>query len=169
MKTITEFSGFQLSAALKKFAELSTSGKTAEECAQEMGSLYKLEGDKLKYFLAALDVAKAKPNHLKRVLVFSLNEGEKAPAGAIEKEGTHYASEFFYVPEPKKNQKREGKHFGGKGRGGKGRGKGRGGKGGGDRDRNERGRAPRGPRRDSKPSAASAEKPAPAAENKGVG
>lgn len=134
MKTITEFSGFQLSAALKTSKELTTAGKTAEETSQALAEAYKLEGDKLKHFTAALEVAKTRSDHLKRVIAFSIAEGEKAPAGSVEKEGTHYISEFFYVPETKKpHGGRDGKKFGGKGgRGGKGKGKG-GGRGG-DRD-----------------------------------
>lgn len=111
--------------------ELTASGKTAEETSQALAETYKLEGDKLKHFTAALDLAKAKANNLKRVLVFSLAEGEKAPAGAVEKEGSYYATEFFYVPEKKKPHGPKGKGFGGKG----GKGKGRGGRGRGPRDK----------------------------------
>lgn len=146
MKTITEFSGFQVAAALKSSTELSTSGKTPEEISQAMAESYKLEGDKLKLFTDALDFAKGRPESLKRIVVLALAEGEKAPDKAYEKDGKVFLMEYFYVPSSRpKGRGRDRDERDGKGRGGK-RGKGgkRGERGAGRRD--ERAARPRGER-----------------------
>jgi hypothetical protein len=78
---------------------------------------FKLDGEKLDFFMNAVELTKTKRRHLKRVVVLTLNEGEKPPVGAIEKDGKWYIVEYFYVPKPpkkkfrgKKNKKRFGKN-----------------------------------------------------------
>jgi hypothetical protein len=149
MKTMTEFNGFQIKGALAKQAELAAAGKTPEEIPAAMGEAYKLEGDKLKFFMNALAHAQAQkhPETIKRVLVMSLAEGEKAPHGAAQVEEHYYLAETY--PQPASKQKAHGRgdrdeRGRGKGRRGKGRG-GRGGeRGGRGGERGERGG--RGPR-----------------------
>ncbi|MES2856638.1 MAG: hypothetical protein V4692_12280, partial [Bdellovibrionota bacterium] len=80
MKSVTEFANFTLASGLKAKSALTTEGKSAEEVQTSLGETFKYEGDKLKYFMAALDVAEANKENLKRVLVVSLAEGENAPA-----------------------------------------------------------------------------------------
>jgi|GEM_PF-4216727 len=97
MKTITEFNGFQLKAALatkrEKLAALKAAGKSSAESAAElpaqMGEALKLEGEKLTLFLKAMShVEKSGFDRdggaLKRIVVLLLGEGEKAPTGAVQ-------------------------------------------------------------------------------------
>lgn len=123
MKSITEFPSFTLSKGLQTRATLSSEGKSPEEIQTSLGESFKFEGDKLKYFMNALDVADQNKENLKRVLVLTLNEGENAPPKAIKVEETHYLPEFLTT---QKAAPASGKN---EGRGG-GRGKGRGGGGG---------------------------------------
>lgn len=145
MKTITEFSGFQIAAASKKFEELKTAGKNPEEIAAEFGQAYKLEGDRLKFFMNSIEMSSGKQN-LKRVVVLTYNEGEAVPSTAAAKDGQHYLCEFFYVPPAAGKGRRDGKF--GKGRddkrGGKKGKRGRGGRDG--RPGREGGGDGRGPR-----------------------
>jgi|GEM_PF-5702124 len=100
MKTITEFDATRLKNASKIQQELQTAGKPAEELPQAIGESLKLEGDALNFILNALAVAdgsKKKLNDLKRVVVFSLSEGEKAPYSAQQK-GDHYYVLEYYPP-----------------------------------------------------------------------
>ena len=121
------------------------------DTAALMGEAFKMEGEKLGFFMNALEIAKRRPQHIKRIIVMSLNEGEKAPADTIEKDGKVYLMEHFFVPEAQKHLKK-GKTFG-KG-GGKGGGKGKkfgdkkrsGGGGPGRGDSSDRPRGPRAPR-----------------------
>ena len=88
MKTITEFDATRLKNAAKIQQELQAAQKPAEELPQAIGESLKLEGDALNFLLNALAVAessKKKLNDLKRVVVFSLSEGEKAPFSAQQK------------------------------------------------------------------------------------
>lgn len=94
MKSVTEFPIFTLDRALKTKASLTAEGKTPEEIQQNLGETFKYEGDKLKYFINALDVAGQNTTNLKRVIVVSLSEGEKAPAKATQVEEMHYVPEF---------------------------------------------------------------------------
>lgn len=128
MKTITEFNGFSLKSALPKYSELVGANKTAEEILQAMGEEFKLEGDKLKFFLNSLEQVGAKPDRVKRVVVLAIAEGEKLPAGATQIDQHAYLPEYFPEPPQPKKPGRFGKHPGGKGPRGKGkkRGKGRG-------------------------------------------
>lgn len=95
MKSITEFPQFQLGKALQTKTSLLSAGKTPEEIEQSLGEAFKLEGEKLKHFIHAIDVAEKNSEKLKRVLVLSLAEGEAAPAKATQVENTVYLPEFL--------------------------------------------------------------------------
>ncbi|QLY24175.1 hypothetical protein [Bdellovibrio sp. KM01] len=128
MKSVTEFNYFTLSKGLAAKAALTTDGKAAEEIQASLGESFKFEGEKLTHFVNALDVvAQNNNNTLKRVVVMSLNEGEKAPAKAVQVEAFHYVPEFVATAKPVVAEEAHGKG----GRGGKGRGQG--GRGGGDK------------------------------------
>lgn len=112
MKSITEFANFTLTNALKAKAALIESGKPVEEMQKSLGETFKYDGDKLKHFLNAIDVASQNPEKLKRVLVVSLVEGEVAPAKSIQVEETHYIPEFLVETKfqpPQKNDSRGGR------------------------------------------------------------
>ena len=122
MKSVTEFANFTLNTALKTKAALAAEGKTPEEIQESLGTTFKLEGDKLKHFMASLDVAAANTENLKRVLVQSAAEGEAAPAKAVKVDEHYYMPEFHQTAKPaaaKVDAKGGGK--GGRGGGGKGR------------------------------------------------
>jgi hypothetical protein len=95
MKSITEFASFALKQGLTTKTALTAEGKTPEEIQQSLGEKFKLEGDKLKYFSNALDVAGQNSENLKRVVVISLNEGESAPQKSTKVEELHYVPEFY--------------------------------------------------------------------------
>lgn len=120
MKSVTEFANFTLASGLKAKAALTAEGKTPEEIQESLGQTFKYEGDKLKHFTAALDVAAANQDNLKRVLVMSLGEGENAPAKAVKVEEHHYVPEFHVVAKPAQSKDADSKG----GRGGKGGGRG---------------------------------------------
>ena len=161
MKTITEVNGFNLRNALKKVDELTAAGKTAEELPAALGEALKLEGDKLRFLMAAMELAKTRGKEigdLKRVIVYALHDGEAAPSGLTEKEGNYYVAEYLASLNPPKQDRpggerdgRDGKRGGGRGgrdAGGKPGGPGRGGErgaGGGGRGprRDDAGRGPR--------------------------
>ena len=120
MKTITEFAALTLKNADKTRQELAAAGKTAEEIPAAMGEALKLEGDKLKNLLAAMEFVGAKIQDLKRVLVFSIHEGEKAPPKSEQKEGVYFLAEYYPPLNPPRGKgKRFGKPGEGKGHGGK--------------------------------------------------
>lgn len=98
MKSVTEFPQFKLEQGLKAKNDLSTAGKTNEEIATSLGETFKYEGDKLKHFIAAIDVASQNAENLARVLVVSLNEGESVPPKAVQVETFHYVPEFKMAP-----------------------------------------------------------------------
>jgi hypothetical protein len=126
MKNITEFNVFNLSRALSIKNELATAGKTPEEISAGIGEAFKLEGDKLKYFVASLELIAGKTEKLKRVFVVSFAEGETVPASVQKVEEQHFILDYHQAPRapaPADDGKR------GKGRGG--RDGGRGGPGGG--------------------------------------
>jgi hypothetical protein len=140
MKTITEFSAFNLRDAHSKAREihaaLQTEGKPAEELEQAkketlnayLAEKFKLEGEKLELFLKALEVVGAKPReleNLKRVVVYTIAEGEKVPGNVVQRESRAFGAEYLASLRPQKQDRRESgsKHSKGKG---KGRGKRRG-------------------------------------------
>ena len=163
MKTLTEFFGrnlkfieeqmamIQLDAKSAAEEVLKIEGKTEEEIqtalpeaiktavATKITELTKLEGEKIDWLFAALDMVKGKKGSIKRVLVMSAGEGEKVPAGLKEVDGKYFSVELF--PEAARpgakmetsRDERGGRRDGKKGgRDGKGRG-GPGGRGGDDR------------------------------------
>lgn len=128
MKSITEFPNFTLAKGITAHAALSAEGKTPEEIQTSLGETFKLEGDRLKYFVGAIDVAGKNTENLKRVVVLSLGEGEAAPQKAIQIEEMHYLPEFYTQVGARPVGKPEAQGRGGRGAGGGG---GRGGPGGG--------------------------------------
>jgi hypothetical protein len=122
MKSVTEFPNFTLNKGLAAKANLSAEGKTPEEIQTSLGETFKYEGDKLKHFINALDLAGQNATNLKRVLVLSFAEGENTPAKAVKVDEHHYLAEFAsdakYVAPAKEERGRGGKGGGGKGRGG---------------------------------------------------
>lgn len=124
MKSVTEFWSINLTKGLKAKADLVAGGKTPEEIQTALGESFKMEGDKLKHFINAMEVASQNPEKLARVLVVALNEGESAPAKAVKIEESHYIPEFQSDPRPVVTAK---KAEGPRGGGGKGKGKGGGG------------------------------------------
>lgn len=122
MKSVTEFASFTLKAGLTTKAALATEGKNPEEIQAGVGEKFKFEGDKLKHFMHALDVAEKNADSLKRVLVVTFAEGEKPSAKAVQVEEHHYVPEFHTEQKISHEKKSDGKG----GRGGKGRGGGRG-------------------------------------------
>jgi hypothetical protein len=100
MKAITEFPSFTLNRAMQAKTALSAEGKSPEEIQASLGETFKFEGDKLKYFVNAIEVALTNKENLKRILVLSLNEGESAPAKAVQIEEAHYVPEFLILTKP---------------------------------------------------------------------
>lgn len=119
MKNVTEFPTHTLTKGAAMKATLSGQGKTPEEIQTSLGESFKYEGDKLKHFLAAIDVAAQNSQNLRRVLVVTLNEGEKAPPRATQVEEHYYIPESLVTAAPKPAADPKGGK-GGKGRGGKG-------------------------------------------------
>lgn len=120
MKSVTEFPSFTLTKGLQAKAALVADGKTPEEIQTSLAETFKLEGDKAKFFMNALEVAGQNTQNLKRVIVVTLNEGEAAPAKATKVEEHHYIPEMMTMARPAA-EAGDGKHGRG-GRGGKGRG-----------------------------------------------
>lgn len=121
MKSVTEFWNVHLLKGMKTKTDLGE-GKTPEEVSAAVGEAMKYEGDKLKHFLASLDVAAANPTDLMRIVVSSLAEGEAAPAKAVKVDEFVYVPEFKMAPkavtmtknDPKgNNKKKDGKGKGG--------------------------------------------------------
>jgi hypothetical protein len=147
MRTITEFFGMSLKSAAEKIPGLTeeatktaqeamkAEGKTDEEITAglpeaakaaldaKIGETFKLEGDKLAMFAAALTVYKNARGSVKRIVVMvPATETEKAPASATEIDGKFYFAENFPEAAAPAREERGGK-FGDK-RGGKGGGRG---------------------------------------------
>lgn len=118
MKFVTEFANITLKQALSAKNALAAEGKTPEEIQTSLGEKYKYEGEKLTHLTNALEVASQNTENLKRVLVVSLNEGEKAPAKAVQVEAFHYVPDFVVVARPAQQESKDARG----GRGGKGRG-----------------------------------------------
>lgn len=123
MKAVTEFASFTLNKGLKTQSALAAEGKSPEEIQTSLGETFKLEGDKLGYFVKALEVAGQNAENLKRILIVRLNEGEAAPAKAVQAEEIYYVPEFLNLTPAKPVQKdagrggRPGGNRGGKGGG----------------------------------------------------
>ena len=98
MKAVTEFANFTLSKALETHKQLAAEGKSPEDIQTSLGETYKLEGEKLGFFVKALEVAGAKPENLKRVIIMRLNEGEAAPAKSTQVEDIAYVPEYHVDP-----------------------------------------------------------------------
>ena len=120
MKNVTEFPTHTLTKGASTKAALAAEGKSPEEIQASLGESFKFEGDKLKHFVAAIDVATQNPQNLRRVLVVTLAEGEKVPPRAAKVEEHYYIPEALVTAAPKPKEDFKG-----------GKGKGRGGKGGG--------------------------------------
>lgn len=122
MKSVTEFWNHTLAKGLTARTALTAEGKTPEEIQTSLGETFKYEGDKLKHFVAALEVASQNPEKLGRVLVVSLNEGETAPPKAVKVEEFHYVPEFQAAPKAVNLQKTNARGGGGGGKKDKGKG-----------------------------------------------
>jgi|GEM_PF-6427779 len=137
MKTITEFFGPTILSGSQKYSEfltlksadakaaiLSEEGKTeadltdetlqakTEELAKtELGQAFKLEGEKLDWFLACFQFMKLERGRVKRALVMApQKDGEKPQLRCHEKDGKFFHFEFF--PEAQNSQARNDR-FGG--------------------------------------------------------
>lgn len=75
MKSISEFQSFTLQKIAAAKNQLLADGKTPEEVSAAIGETFKLEGDKLRYALAAADLIKDKPS-VRRVVIVGFAEGE---------------------------------------------------------------------------------------------
>lgn len=115
MKNITEFATHTLTKGASTKAALAAEGKSAEEIQAGLGESFKFEGDKLKHFVAALDVAAQNSQNLRRILVVTLAEGEKVPPRATQVEEHYYIPELVITAAPKPAG--DSKGFKGKGRG----------------------------------------------------
>jgi len=109
MKTITEFSGFDLKAFLPKLTELTAAQKTPEEIEASFQEIKKYEADKTKWYLHALQLAKEDPAAVKRILVATAAEGEKVPSDYQKKDEHYFLIEFF--PGAKKVRVKQNKVF----------------------------------------------------------
>ncbi len=118
MKAVTEFPSFTLNQALKTQAALTAEGKTPEEVQASLATSFKLEGDKLKYFINSLEVAGKNVDNLKRVLVVSLAEGETVPNKSSKVEELHYVPEFYVEARTQQPAKAGGKFGARRGGGG---------------------------------------------------
>jgi len=107
MRSVTEFPNHKLVQGLNARNSLTAEGKTPEEVQTNLGATFKLEGDKLKYFFNAIEVAGQNLEGLSRVLVVAFAEGESVPTKALKVEELHYVPEFVTgvkasAPPPKK-------------------------------------------------------------------
>ncbi len=94
MKSVTEFWNAALVRGIKAKNDLVAAGKSAEEITAAIGESFKFEGDKLKHFINAIEVAIANPDKLSRVLVVQVAEGEKVPEKSTKIEEHTYVPEF---------------------------------------------------------------------------
>ncbi|OFZ29492.1 MAG: hypothetical protein A2622_07125 [Bdellovibrionales bacterium RIFCSPHIGHO2_01_FULL_40_29] len=100
MKSITEFPQSTLLKVLAAKSALTTEGKTPEEITTAMGESLKMEGDKLKFAMAAADLAAGK-TAVRRVLVASIADGETPPAKYQKVEDNYYLVETLEPMKPK--------------------------------------------------------------------
>ena len=117
MKAVTEFPNHLLVNGIHARTTLSAEGKTPEEVQANLGVTFKYEGDKLKYFLNALDVAAKTPHELARVKVMSLNEGENPPPHGLKVEELYYVPEFRIVYDVANSSHQKQNSKGGRGKG----------------------------------------------------
>lgn len=100
MKSITEFTQPTLQKLIQAKNTWLTEGKSTDEVATAIGESFKLEGDKLKFIIAAADLVTdmLKENKsFKRVIVASANEGEAVPEKYKKIEDNFYFVETFEV------------------------------------------------------------------------
>lgn len=116
MKSVTEFWNATLTRGLKTKADLTAAGKSPEEISAGLGETFKYEGDKLKHFINAMEVAAQNPDKLSRVLVVQVGEGEKVPEKAAKIEEHHYVPEFQQAARQVVTTKRDPKAQGGGGK-----------------------------------------------------
>lgn len=116
MKSVTEFWNFTLLKGLDQRTALTGEGKTPEEVQTALGESFKFEGDKLKHFVNAIEVAGQNREKLSRVLVVSLAEGENAPPKAVKVDDFHYIPDF-QVEAKKVNLEKKSDGKGGRGGG----------------------------------------------------
>ena len=109
MKTLTEFFGMNLKQAAQTRKELMDSGKTPEELTPALGEALKLEGERLNHLIQALEAVGTRLQDLKRVVVYALNEGEKAPQKAVQKGDHYYLVEYYPSLEKPKSQASSGR------------------------------------------------------------
>lgn len=132
MKSVTEFPNHKLAEGIKAKTALAAEGKSPEEIQAALGEKFKLEGDKLKCFVNAVEIASQSKETLFRVKIVKLNEGANPPP-----RGT-VIEDLCYIAEPQTNladlkkaaEKRAEQPAKGKNERGGGKGGGRGGKGG---------------------------------------
>lgn len=125
MRSVTEFPTFKLVQGIELKKALLAESKSEEEVQAALGEKFKLEGDKLKFFFNALEVANTNLDKLSRVLIVSFAEGESAPSTATKVEEHHYIPEFVSANKPpamgvKPSPKGRGDKGGPGGKGGKG-------------------------------------------------
>lgn len=105
MRSVTEFPVHKLTDGIKNKTAMAAEGKTPEEIQTALGEKYKYEGDKLKHFMNAMEVAGTNMERLYRVLIVSFAEGESAPPKAVKIEEHHYIPEFGNDPKPINKEK----------------------------------------------------------------
>jgi len=120
MKSVTEFWSVTLVKGLNAKNALVAEGKTPEEIQTSLGEAFKYEGDKLKHFVNAIEVASQNLDKLSRVLVVTLNEGETTPPKAVKVEESHYVPDFQVAPKPVANKATIAAAAKGAGKGGRG-------------------------------------------------
>jgi hypothetical protein len=105
MKTLTEFFGMNLKQAAQTRKALIDSGKTPDELTAALGETLKLEGDRLNHLVQALEAVGNQLQDLKRVVVFRIQEGEKAPQKGVQKGEYYYLVEYYPSLEKPKTKK----------------------------------------------------------------
>lgn len=119
MKSITEFQPTTLQKILSAKNTLAAEGKSLEEISAAIGETFKFEGDKIKYALAAAELAKDQ-SAIRRVLVATFAEGEKPAPMYQQVEDTYYKVETFNAKPvvTEKADPRNARRGGGKNQGG---------------------------------------------------
>lgn len=93
MKVVTEFWIPKLQEGNKAKAALAAEGKTPEEINAAIGEKFKFEGDKLKCFVNAMEIAAKATEKILLIKIVKLNEGQNPPV-----RGT-VIEEFCYITE----------------------------------------------------------------------